>query len=102
MAAIKFKYNLNNKLNNVEFTTIRIDDPARYQVGQILEVVCGDINFQAIITKMQLYFNLEDIPIESIKSDGIKTRDEFINLMKEFYGDIDRTKWVMITLRKVE
>lgn len=102
MNYIKFKENYNNKLADKSFTTIRIDDPSRYRVGDIYKIISPDEEFEAKLTNIQLVFNLDDIPLEFIESDtGLTTREEFRSLLSSFYGDLSRTGWAILTLRRL-
>lgn len=40
---IRFSYNWNNKLQNKAFTTIRLHNPNKYEVGNVYEIEINDI-----------------------------------------------------------
>lgn len=103
MDYIKFKDNFNNKLDNNSFTTIRVDNPVRYQLGNVYKIMYPGGEFYAMIVGMKLVYTLDEIPLKLIESDtGLTSMEEFKNLMKEFYGDTERMKWNILTLKKVK
>jgi hypothetical protein len=79
-----------------------VDDPTRYRVGDIYKILGPDEEFEAKLTNIQLVFNLDDIPIEFIEADtGLTTHEEFKSLLSSFYGDLSRTRWAILTLRRL-
>lgn len=103
MDYIKFGENYNGKLDQEEFTTIRIYDFDRYKVGRVYNIMLGDqVLFKAAIMKMRPIIDLHRLPDHIIKADsGCDTVDDFCKLMESFYGSLDGKKWLMITLSKV-
>jgi hypothetical protein len=103
MDYIKFSDNYNGKLDQEEFTTIRIYDFDRYKIGHVYNIMLGDqILFKAAITKMRPIVDLRKLPDHIIKSDsGLENAEEFLKLMESFYGNLDDKKWLMITLSKI-
>lgn len=103
MDHIKFKYDYGNKFDSDTFITIRVDDPRRYQVGNRYKIIYPGGEFIAEIIDIELVFNLDGLPLDKIKLDtGLNSRSEFLSLMSEFYGDLSRKKWSILTLRRYE
>lgn len=103
MDYIRFNENYNGKLDQEEFTTIRIYDFDRYKIGYPYEIMLGDqVLFKAAITRIRPIIDLKKLPDHVIKDDsGIETAEDFIKLMESFYGNLDDKKWIIITLSKI-
>lgn len=103
MDYIKFGENYNGKLDQEEFSTIRIYDFDRYKIGHIYNIMLGDqVLYKAVITKMRPIVDLKKLPDHIIKADsGRENAEEFLRLMESFYGNLDDKKWLMITLSKI-
>ena len=107
---IQFNYNWNNKLNCNSFSTVRIQNPNKYKVGEIYNIILSNKNgkqnvnygFAKIMAITDFY--LEKVTPAMAFLDTNYSQEQFINLVKTMYknSQIDFTKKKMsfIVLQK--
>jgi len=100
---LRFYENYGGKLDKNVFTTIRPDDPDRFQAGQLYNIYLGDEKlYLAMMIRVTPIQDLRKLDPNIIKVDtGIENRDEFIELMEKFYGNVDEKNWVLLALKRV-
>lgn len=103
MITIRFQTNYNRKLNNRFFTAIRPVNPSKWVIGETYEAkVYDSLNRTKVrIVEIENYESLADIPSYVIRLDSGLSKDEFIKLMKSFYGDY-KGKWSVILFKRSE
>lgn len=87
---ISFSYNWNNKLKNKVFTTIRIENNSRYQIGKTLTV-----RFDSKDPEKSLFFLaeivdvkkslLKDLPTYTCWLDTGYSKEDTIDIIKKMY-----------------
>lgn len=95
--SIEFSTNWNNKLNNNFFTTIRLNNAGKYQVGDCFKIISKQkYLYDALIVGIR-YSKIEDLPEFTCYTDTGYSKSETIKLLKNMYSkkNIDWDKQVL-------
>jgi uncharacterized protein YqfB (UPF0267 family) len=104
MQIINFSYNWNNKLQCNYFTTLRLLNHSKYQLGKTVEIYLNGVKqFNAeIINTKEIYFENLNSYIAGI--DTGYSLNETKNILLKMYPNVDFTKQslMLILLKKIK
>lgn len=86
---IKFSYNWNNKLTNKAFTTMRIHNPAKYQVERMYKIELGNDPKGIAQIKKIVTLRIEDLNDLYCYLDTGYNKTETVNILKKMYSKIN-------------
>jgi len=89
MEILKFSYNWNNKLANRAFTSIRLSNPRKYQIGQtyLIQLKTDELGTAKLIQKRTL--NINELGEFSCYLDTGYNKQETINIIKRMYPNVN-------------
>jgi len=102
MDSIIFSYNWNKKLDCLAFTTFRLHNDKKYQIGQEYKILEGSRyrGTAQIVDKKTLYLSQVNEFIAQI--DTGYSLGEFIGIVEKMYGDLShKAKFDLILLKYV-
>lgn len=90
METLKFSYNWNNKLECDFFTTLRLHNPAKYKVGNKLQVQISNKKGTYIKPNVYEIFSVKSFKIEAVtewvaRIDTGYSREQCIKMIKTMY-----------------
>lgn len=103
-ANILFSKNWNGKLGNDFFTTIRLFNPSKYQLGELYNICLGAKGeFSAKCVALN-NLKTKQIPSFLTYTDAGLSKKQFVELMQRMYkGKItEETEWHIITLERLK
>ncbi|QAA81388.1 hypothetical protein EI546_06440 [Aequorivita sp. H23M31] len=104
MKTINFSYNWNNKLECKAYTTLRLENPSKYKVGEVYDVTLKDeVLHTATIVDIKI-LRLDQLNDYIAYLDTGYNLDECRNIIKRMYSKVDFStkKLAFILLRKQE
>ena len=87
--SINFSYNWNCKLNNKAFTTIRIHNQLKYQVGKTYQVFLNGRSMGKAILKEKRVLGLNQLNNFICYIDTGYNQQETLNILKQMYRHIN-------------
>lgn len=83
---INFSYNWNSKLNCSAFTTIRVKNDKKYQMGKVYQISLADKPLKHCKIIAIQYFLLKNLNEFMAQIDTGYSRAETINILSKMYG----------------
>ena len=104
MKTISFAQNWNQKLYCDSFTTFRMWNAQKYQVGEVYEITCQTMCFEARLLAMET-LQLSETTDWMTQLDAGCSKSEFDQLVREMYQgiiqDFEAQTFVLLLLGKV-
>jgi len=104
MSTVNFYTNFNDKLDNRNFSTIRLLDDDRWIRGNFYGIELDHkYQFSARLINIDLITDINKIPLEFIEQDtGLYSVRDFKRLLSGFYGDLDNKSFVILDFLKID
>lgn len=103
---LTFSYNWNNKLNCLAFTTLRLRNDSKYQVGRAFEINCPDVNPAPVAVLQVKHLRLDQLSEGMCRVDTGYSKVETQKLIRTMYINKPNINWdtqelVWVLLRRL-